>query len=63
MKVTFVIKADVGIGFERDMENTSKNISLADFERNATLFPPFDVIENLEKYAGVSANIPLFVND
>lgn len=63
MMVTFVVKADVGIGLEKDMDNTSQNISLADFERNATLFPPFDVIENLEKYAGVSANIPLFVND
>ncbi|MEO3405643.1 OmpA family protein [Mucilaginibacter sp. CAU 1740] len=58
--VTFVIKADVGLSIKRGIFKGKKEMPLANFEKKATLIPEFDVIKNLEKYAGVSANIPLF---
>lgn len=62
MKVTFEIKADVGISIKRGIFKGNRNINLADFKKEADLIPEFDVIKNLEKYAGVSADIPLFKN-
>jgi outer membrane protein OmpA-like peptidoglycan-associated protein len=58
--VTFVIKAEVGISIKRGIFKGDRNINLADYDKKANLIPEFDVIENLEKYAGVDANIPLF---
>jgi outer membrane protein OmpA-like peptidoglycan-associated protein len=58
--VTFVIKAEVGISVKKGIFKGKHDKTLGNYEKKATLIPEFDVIKNLEKYAGVNADIPLF---
>jgi outer membrane protein OmpA-like peptidoglycan-associated protein len=62
LKVKFIFKVEVGVSVKKGMLKTDKKYELYNYEAKATLIPEFDVIENLEKYAGVSADIPLIRN-
>lgn len=62
LKVKFVVKAEVGISIKKRFFATEKNYNLADFDKTVMLIPEFDVVKNLEKYAGISADIPLIRN-
>jgi len=58
--VKFVIKADAGLTIKKGpFKGKKKEIDLGSYETEKTLIPEFDVIKNLEKYAGISADIPL----
>jgi hypothetical protein len=63
MKVSFVIKAEVGISIKRGLLKGDHSKQLVDYERNIDLIPEFDVIKNLETYTGLSANIPIFKSE
>lgn len=60
--VKFVIKADAGLSIKKGPFKGEKNIDLGSYETEKKLIPEFDIIENLEKYSGISANIPLIRN-
>lgn len=59
LKVTIIVKATVGLSIKKGILKGDHTTELVDFEDEYIIIPEFDVIENLEKYAGVIAKIPL----
>lgn len=60
---TVVVKASVGLYIKRGFFKGDRKMDLADFDETYKIVPEFDVIEKLEKYAGVPAKIPLVKKD
>ncbi|MET3021001.1 OmpA family protein [Flavobacterium hydatis] len=56
---TVVVKASVGLTIKKGVFKGDRKVDLVDFDKEYNIIPEFDVIKNLEKYAGIDAKIPL----
>lgn len=56
---TVIVKASVGLSIKKGIFKGDRKVDLVDFKDTYKIIPEFDVIKKLEKYAGVSAKIPL----
>lgn len=55
---TVLVKASVGLYIKKGVLKGDRKMDLADFDKTYDVIPEFDIIEKLEKFTGVSAQIP-----